>query len=208
MTIGKQWVFVGAIIAGLALGGAALVWYGPSVEQVAAGARTPNYRTLNLATGDSVGLRDAYQGHVTLVNIWATWCVPCRVEMPSMQRAFELLGPRGFRIAAVSIDQEGPDVVRDFAADLNLTFDILQDRSGAIQQVYQTTGVPESFLVDADGVIMKRVIGAHDWASPVNLALVRRLMGDSAGADSLLRATGGGAPADSAVHDTLSTGAR
>jgi cytochrome c biogenesis protein CcmG, thiol:disulfide interchange protein DsbE len=176
--MGKQWVFVGAIVLGLVLGGAALVWYGPDVQQVAVGARAPDYRTMDLATGDTVGIRDHYRGHVTLVNIWATWCVPCRVEMPAMQRLYDSLSPRGFRIAAVSIDQEGPDVVRDFAASLKLTFDILQDRKGDIQQAYQTTGVPESFLLDTNGVIMKRVIGAHDWSAPVNTALVHRLLGD------------------------------
>ncbi|HSB54315.1 MAG TPA: TlpA disulfide reductase family protein, partial [Gemmatimonadales bacterium] len=177
----KQWAFVGAVVMGLLLGGAALVWYGPEVEQVAAGAKAPNFRVVDLQTGDTVAIRDRYRGHVTLVNIWATWCVPCRVEMPSMERLYDSLGSRGFRIAAVSIDQEGPEVVRQFGSDLGLTFDLLQDRTMAIQQAYQTTGVPESFLLDTNGVIMKRVIGAHDWSSPVNRALVRRLMGDTAG---------------------------
>ena len=134
---------------------------------------------VDVETDDSLSLRAHYHGHVTLINIWATWCVPCKVEMPSMQRLYDSLGSQGFRIAAVSIDQEGPDVVRAFASDLKLTFDILQDRDGGIQQIYQTTGVPESFLVDTTGIIMKRVIGAQDWSAPVNVALIRRLMGDT-----------------------------
>jgi peroxiredoxin len=175
----KQWLLVVAVLAGLVVGGAALVWYGPEVEAVAVGAKAPDYRAVDLATGDSVGLRSRYRGHVTLVNIWATWCVPCKQEMPAMQLLYDSLSARGFRIAAVSIDQEGPEVVQRFVDDLKLTFDILHDRSGNIQQSYQTTGVPESFLIDTAGIIMKRVIGAHNWASPVNRALVRRLMGDS-----------------------------
>jgi peroxiredoxin len=175
----KQWLLVVTVLAGLIVGGAALVWYGPEVEAVAVGAKAPDYRAIDLASGDSVSLRSRYRGHVTLVNIWATWCIPCKEEMPAMQRLYDSLSSSGFRIAAVSIDQEGPEVVRQFASDLKLTFDILQDRSGNIQQVYQTTGVPESFLVDSSGIIMKRVIGAHNWASTVNRALVRRLMGDS-----------------------------
>jgi peroxiredoxin len=176
----KQWMFVIAVIVGLCAGAAALVWFGPEVQPVAVGSKAPDYRTVNLATGDSVKLRTAYRGHVTLVNIWATWCVPCRKEMPSMQALYDSLAPYGFKIAAVSIDQEGPDVVRDFVSDLKLTFDILQDRSNGIQQAYQTTGVPESFLLDTSGVIMKRVIGDHDWSSPANRALVRRLLGQEA----------------------------
>ena len=131
----------------LVLGGFALVWFGPD-QAVAVGAKAPNYKALDLRTGDSLALRSHYEGHVTLVNIWATWCVPCKVEMPAMQRLYDSLGARGFRIAAVSIDQQGPEVVRAFANDFKLTFDILQDRSGKIQQAYQTTGVPESFLLD------------------------------------------------------------
>lgn len=175
----RQWVFVGAVLGGLGLGGAALIWYAPDTEAVAVGVRAPDYRVVDVETDDSLSLRAHYRGHVTLINIWATWCVPCKVEMPDMQRLYDSLEPLGFRIAAVSIDEEGPDVVRAFASDLKLTFDILQDRDGGIQQVYQTTGVPESFLVDTTGIIMKRVIGAQDWSAPVNVALIRRLMGDT-----------------------------
>ena len=148
-------------------------------EAVSVGSKAPDYRAIDLASGDSVSLRARYRGHVTLVNIWATWCVPCKVEMPAMQRLYDSLAASGFKIAAVSIDQEGPAVVRAFASDLKLTFDLLHDQDGGIQQAYQTTGVPESFLLDTSGVIMKRVIGAHDWASTVNIALIRRLQGDT-----------------------------
>jgi len=172
----KQWIAVIAIIGGLALGAAALVKFSPDSQRVEVGARAPQLEAIDLATGDSISLRERYRGNVTLVNIWATWCVPCRVEMPAMQSVFDSLRSRGFRIAAVSIDEGDATEVRNFAAELGLTFDILHDPSGRVQQVYQTTGVPESFLLDRDGVIVKRVIGAHDWNSPVNRQLVERLL--------------------------------
>jgi peroxiredoxin len=175
----RQWYLVLGVLGGLVIGGAALVFYGPEVNPVAVGNKAPDYRVMDLRTGDSVGVRKGYQGHVTLVNIWATWCAPCRVEMPAMQKLYDSLSRRGFRIAAVSIDQEGPKVVRDFVSELGLTFDVLHDQSGEIQQAYQTTGVPESFLLDTSGVIMKRVIGAHDWGSPIDENLIRKLMGDT-----------------------------
>lgn len=174
----RQWLAVMSVVAGLGLGAMALVRYGPEREQVAVGARAPDFRVVDLGTNDTVSLRQRYKGRVTLVNIWATWCVPCRVEMPSMQTLYDSLSPRGFKIAAVSIDEGDPTDVRNFAAGLHLTFDVLQDRSTAIQQAYQTTGVPESFLLDREGTIVKRVIGAHDWSSPVNRALVERLLSE------------------------------
>ena len=94
-----------------------------------------------------------------------------------MQQAYALLKDEGFAIAAVSIDEAGPDVVTACSQEYGLTFDILHDRSGAIQRLFQITGVPETFLLDRDGVIIKRVIGPHDWASPANLALLRRALG-------------------------------
>jgi cytochrome c biogenesis protein CcmG/thiol:disulfide interchange protein DsbE len=171
----KQWIAVIAIMGGLALGAAALVKFSPDTR-VEVGARAPELEVIDLATGDSVSLRERYKGNVTLLNIWATWCVPCRVEMPAMQSVYDSLRSRGFRIAAVSVDEGDATEVRNFAAELGLTFDILHDPSGRVQQIYQTTGVPESFLLDRDGVIVKRVIGAHDWNSPVNRQLVERLL--------------------------------
>jgi peroxiredoxin len=147
---------------------------------VEVGARAPDFRAIDLATGDTVSFREHYDGAVTLVNIWATWCIPCRVEMPAMERVYRDLAPRGFKIAAISIDEGSPEDVRAFGQELGLSFDMLQDRSTAVQQTYQTTGVPESFLVNREGIIVKRIIGAHDWSSPVNRALVERLL-DEAG---------------------------
>jgi len=172
----KQWIVIGVVVAGLLAGAVALAKYGPDVQRVEVGARAPDFRAVDLATGDSVSLREHYRGAVTLVNIWATWCVPCRVEMPAMEKAYQSLAPRGFKIAAVSIDEGSPEDVQAFARELGLSFDILQDRSTKVQQIYQTTGVPESFLLNRQGVIVKRVIGAQDWGSAVNRALIERLL--------------------------------
>lgn len=172
----KQWIVVGTIIGSLVLGATLLTRYGPEVQRVEVGAPAPDFHAIDLATGDSMSLRQRYPGAVTLVNVWATWCVPCRVEMPAMEKLYQALAPEGFRIAAISIDEGPPEDVRAFGQQLGLSFDLLQDRSTQVQQIYQTTGVPESFLLNRDGVIVKRVIGAHDWGSPVNRALIERLL--------------------------------
>ena len=93
-----------------------------------------------------------------------------------MQKLYDSLAGRGFRIAAISIDEGNSEDVVAFAQKFGLSFDILHDRDGTIQQLYQTTGVPESFLLDRRGILVKRVIGAHDWASPANRSAVERLL--------------------------------
>ncbi|HEX5581533.1 MAG TPA: TlpA disulfide reductase family protein, partial [Gemmatimonadaceae bacterium] len=109
---------------------------------------------------------------------WATWCLPCREEMPSMQALHEAYARDGLAIVAVSIDDPGSErAIRDFAAEYGLTFDILHDPSGDIRRIYQTTGVPETFLIDAGGRIVRKQIGATDWNSSGNRALVAGLLG-------------------------------
>lgn len=172
----RQWLIVGLVVGGLAVGGVAMSRIGAGLDRVEVGGTMPDYDVTDSRTGDLLSLREHYKGSVTLVNIWATWCIPCRTEMPSMQRVYEELKDQGFRIAAVSVDDDTDDVVNAFAESYQLTFDILHDRSGGIQKAYQTTGVPESFLIDKNGIIVRRVIGAHDWSSPVNRNLIERLL--------------------------------
>jgi thiol-disulfide isomerase/thioredoxin len=122
---------------------------------------------------------DDYTGEVVLLNIWATWCGPCRIEMPSMQRLQERLGPKGLRIVAVSVDDPGQaGAIRRFAQELGLTFDLLHDPTKAIERTYQTTGVPETFLIGRDGTIRRRSIGAEAWDSEANVAQLERLLAE------------------------------
>lgn len=173
----RQWTSVGLIVGGLVLGAAALVKYGPVPEGAEVGKRAPDFEAVNLVSGDSVSFQRDYDGQVTLVNIWATWCAPCRAEMPAMEELYQAFKGEGFRIAAVSVDEGKPDDVMAFARELNLTFDILHDRDGAIQQRYMTTGVPESFLIDRNGVIVRKQLGEHPWSSPANRRIVEQLLG-------------------------------
>jgi cytochrome c biogenesis protein CcmG/thiol:disulfide interchange protein DsbE len=173
----KQWALVGTIVTGLVLGAAALVEFGPRLEGVEVGKRAPDFTAVTIDKGDSVRFRDRYQGQVTLINIWATYCIPCRTEMPAIERLYKDLGPKGLKVVAVSIDEGGVDDVRAFAREYGMTFDVLQDNSGRIQQLYQTTGVPESFLLDRKGLIVKKIIGEHPWSSPSNQRIVADLLG-------------------------------
>lgn len=173
----RQWLSVVTIVAGLGLGAGALIAFGPKIEGVEVGKRAPDYKAVRLGTDDSVSIHTEAKGQVTLVNIWATWCIPCRAEMPAMEKLYQTLGPKGLRILAVSVDEGNTKDVQSFVKELGLTFEILHDKSGDIQRVYQTTGVPESFLLDRNGVIVKKVIGEHPWGSPSNHRVVADLLG-------------------------------
>jgi len=171
----RQWTIVTGIVMTAVFGITLAVKLRSEIDLVGVGSRAPGFRAVALATGQPASLAD-YRGKVVLLNIWATWCEPCRVEMPALERLHRKLAGTDFRLVSVSIDKDDSTVVRRFARQLGLTFEILHDRSGAIQQRYQTTGVPESFVIDRDGSIVKKVIGAAEWDAPVNETLLRRLL--------------------------------
>ena len=115
--------------------------------------------------GKKVSLSD-YKGKVVLVNIWATWCPPCVEEMPSMEKLYRKFKGQNFEILAVSIDEPGLKAVAPFMKKSQLTFPALIDTKGTIKSVYGITGVPESFIIDQQGILIKKIIGPVDWASP------------------------------------------
>lgn len=177
MRVSLQWAAVAGIVGGLAAG-AWVLSRADHVTGTSVGAPIPDYRVVDIATGDTVSLRDRIKGHVAIVNIWATWCLPCRAEMPSMQKLYDELKDRGFRIEAVSIDKGDPGVITAFGKEYHLSFSLLHDPTGGIQDLYRTTGVPESFVVDRHGILVKWLIGGYDWTAPVQRTLIERLLAD------------------------------
>lgn len=140
------------------------------------GDRVPDYSAPDLA-GEEVAFAD-HLGEVLLINVWATWCGPCRVEMPPIQTIYSRFKDRGFTVLAVSIDT-GPgysDKVDEFVRELGLDFPVLLDPEDRIGRILQTIGVPETFVVDREGRIIKRWIGATDWDSEANRALIEELL--------------------------------
>jgi peroxiredoxin len=170
-----QWILVLVIIA--VLGGALVAGMAltPTLGPVTHGSKAPKFTALHVASGDSVGL-DAYEGKVILLNIWATWCIPCEAEMPSIQRLYDEFGPQGLEVVAVSVDDGDPARVKEWVDERGLTFQVLHDQSGDIERTYQTIGVPETFIIDRDGVIVKKVIGAVEWDHPTHTTLLRTLL--------------------------------
>ncbi len=135
-----------------------------TTEPIQPGLEMPNF-TFPDINGREVSLSD-HRGKVVLVNVWATWCPPCRQEMPSMQSLYEKFKGENFEILAVSIDSEGRAAVAPFMRKMNLTFPALLDPGETIRSLYGITGVPESFIIDKQGILVEKIIGPINWATP------------------------------------------
>jgi cytochrome c biogenesis protein CcmG, thiol:disulfide interchange protein DsbE len=143
------------------------------------GSQAPNFHAQTL---DSIprekSLAD-YRGRVVLVNVWATWCVPCRAEMPSIQKLYDTFHPQGLEVLAVSVDEPGNERgVRDFARELGLTFTVLYDPQNRITGSYDLKGYPTTIVVGRDGTIRKEQMAASDWSSPDNRELIKQLLAE------------------------------
>jgi peroxiredoxin len=199
MTAQRQWQIVLGVVLVLGLGlWAATRFLGDELFHVDVGSRAPRFAAQTLDARPAPRSLDDYRGKVVLLNVWATWCPPCREEMPSLEALHRDFAPRGFEVVAVSIDDAAStQKVRDFVKEFGLTFDVLHDPPGDIQRVYATTGVPENFVIGADGVVRKKAY-AQDWNSRENRALVKRLL-DEAGAPEAPTATVEPRPATAAA---------
>jgi len=162
---------VGLALVGIAV---ALVWMGDPIQPpIGRGDSAPSF-DLEKLDGGRFGSGEL-DGRVSLVNFWATWCKPCEDEMPAMQRLYETLAPEGFELVAISVDESDSDV-RAFRERLGVGFPILLDPDQEVARRYQTTGFPESILVDRNGLIVERYVGPREWDHPDYVERVRRLM--------------------------------
>jgi thiol-disulfide isomerase/thioredoxin len=119
----------------------------------------------------------AFRGRAVLLNIWATWCVPCRKEMPSLDRLAGTLGGKGFVVLPLSIDHGGVPAVERFYRRLGLKrLGIYVDASPDLAGVLALPGVPTSFLLDVAGREVARKIGPAAWDGPRMIALIRRYL--------------------------------
>ena len=143
------------------LAATALVMAGCSGEprqQVAVGSPAPRYAATTL-TGDSVAT-SSLAGKVVLLNIWATWCAPCRQEIPYLQSLYERHQADGLEIIGVSVDARGEDdAIAAFAKEFGMSYPIWRDPDERIQSLYLAVGVPASYLIDRSGILRWRRVG-------------------------------------------------
>ncbi len=124
--------------------------------------------------GNDVGLED-HRGKIILINFWATWCLPCRVEMPSMEKLYTRYKNDDFTILAIDL-QEDADSVKAFKEQYKLNFPILLDSDGSVGEFYGVFSIPTTYLVDREGYIIAGAIGARDWATDNAFMLINQLL--------------------------------
>ena len=124
--------------------------------------------------GNTIRLQD-FRGKVVFLNFWATWCIPCRLEMPAMERLYQAFKGQGFVVLAVNV-QEGTGPVRAFVRELKLTFPVVLDPKGTAAMAYLVRGLPATYLINRNQIIVGRAIGAREWDSKDGRAYIRALV--------------------------------
>ncbi len=137
------------------------------------GGVAPDF-TIKDLDGKDVTL-SSLKGSVVLVNFWATWCPPCKEEIPSMIKLNKAMSGKAFRMLAISVDEGGKgDVDKFFKGNKDLP--VYLDPDTKTSQLYGTTGVPETFILDKQGIIQKKIVGGMDWSAPDVIAYMDELL--------------------------------
>jgi peroxiredoxin len=132
---------------------------------VAAGKVATDFKLHDLG-GHEVSL-SSMRGKVVFLNLWATWCEPCRREMPSIETLYEKFGKdKSFVILAVSEDSDGSKAVAPYVKQSGYKFEILLDPRNDVGEAYNVSGIPETFVIDRDGRIVAHHLGPYDWSNP------------------------------------------
>jgi thiol-disulfide isomerase/thioredoxin len=116
------------------------------------------------------------KGKVVMLNFWATWCPPCRQEIPSMIKLNSFMSGKPFQMVAVSIDEGGQPVIESFLKESGFNLPVYTDPDGRAAKTYGITGVPETFIIDKNGILKKKVIGPLAWDSPEVIGFLEGLM--------------------------------
>jgi len=162
------------VVLFVVVGGAVYIYSNlPTTTTAVADAVAPDFQ-LEDTKGNLVSLADL-RGKVVMVNFWATWCPPCKEEMPSMGKLNEIMADDDFVMLAINAEENGRSVVPPFLKQTPHNFTVLYDDKGTVQKQYGVYKFPESFIIRKDGVIDKKVIGQIDWASSNAIAYFKSL---------------------------------
>jgi len=123
--------------------------------------------------GKFVQLTD-YKGKVVIINFWATWCPPCRKEMPSMQRAWEKLQKEDIAMLGINVGEDS-DAIFAFTAEYPVDFPLLMDKTSSVSREWRVRGLPSTYVIDPQGRIIYQAIGGREWDAPEILEKIRKL---------------------------------
>ena len=165
----RKWLILGLLVLGCGLVALILTPSGPSLPRAADDFLLPDIH------GQVVRLSQL-KGKIVFLNVWTTWCPPCRKEMPTMQTLHTQLKSEDFVMLAVSQDVDGQKTVASYLKEWGLTFPVLIDVRGEVGKKYGVTGYPETFLIDRQGMIVHHHIGYNDWSRSEVISAVRRLI--------------------------------
>ncbi len=118
-----------------------------------------------------------YKGKVIFLNFWATWCGPCKEEMPSLEALHQQLAGENFALLTISVDYEGSKPVQGFISKNRYTFPVLLDPNGETLDLFEVKGIPTTFIIDRKGIVIGRAIGPRDWKTPEVFSLINLLVG-------------------------------
>jgi DsbE subfamily thiol:disulfide oxidoreductase len=145
----------------------------PNLREMTDHSPAPQFTLPNLE-GGKVGLKD-FRGKLLMLNFWASWCVPCREEMPAMERLYRKYNDHGFVILGVNLQDDKKSAVA-FVKELKITFPIAFDPKGEVGLLYGAWGLPATYLIDANGIALARAWGPADWFSPGARELIEKLL--------------------------------
>ena len=149
---------------------------GAASGRVAIGSPAPAYRAVSLS-GDSVSI-EQQRGKVLLINVWATWCHPCRTEIPELRAIHDKYKSRGLELVGVSVDSDGADEgIREFIDEFKMSYAIWRDPDERVSSQFLIVGVPATFLIDRDGILRWRKTGPIALGDTSLSAAIERALG-------------------------------
>ena len=143
-------------------------------KKSAVGYLAPDFSLRNLK-GNYQSL-DSFSGQVVVLNFWATWCVPCRVEMPSFEKLYRRYRSEGLTVLAVTLDKNSEQNIKSFVEEYELSFPVLLDEEGKVERLYPSMTIPFTYVIDRDGRIVARVDGAKNWESNETFEAIEYLL--------------------------------